>query len=302
MNDNLPLVSIVVASYNNGQYLEECLESAVNQTYQNIEIIIADDCSTDNSIEVCQKIIEKYPSKKIILVSNSQNMGACNSLNNVILNYSRGDWIKFLDSDDYLYANAVSDLVNNILLANTDISCAYGITDVLYRNNITRTFGSAYDFRRIISGVNMIPTCASMIKTEDFKKICGFPTDGYVGDFYLWLALSLQEKNFLFVNAIISVYRRNSSPNSMMQNRFSMIMSQAEIFLSLGRKFKKYQYECIETAEKFLNAKHYLRLLEVTHDSVTKGLVYYILHIVKLFKYSSKMTILFVPRLLFKML
>jgi len=98
-------VSIIIPVHNSEKFLEECIESALNQTYQDIEIIAVDDGSTDNSL----KILEKYSDKiKIIKLKNCTLQVALNQG----LKIAQGEWIKRLDSDDILYPDAVENLVS----------------------------------------------------------------------------------------------------------------------------------------------------------------------------------------------
>ncbi len=92
MND---LVSIVMPSYNTGQYIGDSIESILSQTHKNWELIIVDDCSTDNSMEV----IRSYNDPRIVLLQNKKNSGAAIS-RNYALREAKGKWIAFLDSDD----------------------------------------------------------------------------------------------------------------------------------------------------------------------------------------------------------
>lgn len=93
MND---LVSIIMPSYNTGQYIEESIRSVLAQTYTNWELLIVDDCSTDNTDEVVLPFLED---KRIRYFRNSVNCGAAVSRNSA-LREARGRWISFLDSDD----------------------------------------------------------------------------------------------------------------------------------------------------------------------------------------------------------
>ena len=88
MNEiNLPLVTIGVASYNDGKYIKETLDSILEQSYQNIEIIINEDCSTDNSLEVINDWLNNHNTNtNVQLLINEKNKGLCNSLNNIIKN------------------------------------------------------------------------------------------------------------------------------------------------------------------------------------------------------------------------
>lgn len=89
------LVSIVTPSYNTGKYIADTIQSVLNQTYNNWEMIIIDDCSTDNSV----KVINSFNDYRIKLFINEENIGAAISRNKA-LNEAHGKWIAFLDSDD----------------------------------------------------------------------------------------------------------------------------------------------------------------------------------------------------------
>lgn len=89
-------VSVVIPVYNSSKHLSECLSSVINQTYKNLEIIVIDDYSSDNSIE----IIESFKDSRIKLIKHSENMGAAKTRNDGIES-ATGDFICFLDSDDY---------------------------------------------------------------------------------------------------------------------------------------------------------------------------------------------------------
>ena len=92
-----PKISVIVACYNHAHYLESSIESIINQTYENLEVIIVDDGSSDNSQEVMKKIGEKYP--RIILVGLSENFGKWHALN-VGVQMSSGEIITSHDADD----------------------------------------------------------------------------------------------------------------------------------------------------------------------------------------------------------
>ena len=116
-------ISIIVPVYNVEKYLENCLESLVNQTYNNYEIIIVDDGSTDGS----DKIIKKYKTKYSNLIkSYKKENGGLSSARNYGINKSNGDYLLFVDSDDSLELNALEILnknikTNDILVFNMNI-------------------------------------------------------------------------------------------------------------------------------------------------------------------------------------
>ena len=89
------LVSVIIPSYNTGRFIEETVNSVLNQTYQNFEILIVDDCSTDNT----DGVISKFSDERIRYIKNEKNSGAALSRNRA-LREAKGKWIAFLDSDD----------------------------------------------------------------------------------------------------------------------------------------------------------------------------------------------------------
>lgn len=89
------LVSVIMPSYNTGSFIAESIQSVINQTYPKWELIIVDDCSTDDSVE----IIKGFHDSRIKLFHNGQNSGAAIS-RNYALREAQGKWIAFLDSDD----------------------------------------------------------------------------------------------------------------------------------------------------------------------------------------------------------
>lgn len=136
------LVSIIVTNYNYGKYLPEAIESALSQTYQNKEILVVDDGSTDNSVE----IIRKYP-VKLITKSN----GGTASARNAGIKHASGQILAFLDADDVYYPEKVMASVvkiaefPNIGLVYSD----YDILDQMTGQKI-REYKPPFDFKKLV--------------------------------------------------------------------------------------------------------------------------------------------------------
>lgn len=108
-------ISIIIPIYNVEPYIENCLYSVFNQTYKNIEIILIDDCGTDKSIEIANKVITLYQtSHNIKIIHHKQNQGLSAARNSGV-KIATGDYIYFLDSDDSLPPNAINTLVRPII-------------------------------------------------------------------------------------------------------------------------------------------------------------------------------------------
>ncbi len=113
-------VSIIIPAYNAEIYLGECLDSALNQTYPNTELIIINDGSTDNTKEILDKYSAQYQNIKVTHTEN----GGVSCARNIGLNNADGDYIMFLDSDDLLVPNAIEILLQD--LADNDADIAIG--------------------------------------------------------------------------------------------------------------------------------------------------------------------------------
>lgn len=118
------LISIIVPIYNVEKYLSACIESLLNQTYRNTEIILVNDGSTDKS----EEIIETYKQKDSRIISIKKENGGLSDARNVGLDNAKGEYIVFVDSDDYIHTEMISKLYNNI--GESDISvCGIGLVD-----------------------------------------------------------------------------------------------------------------------------------------------------------------------------
>lgn len=102
----MPLISVIIPVYNADKYLERCINSLLNQDFQDFEIVLVNDGSTDNSLKICECFSFKYP-QRIKLISQKTNSGASIS-RKCGVNESAGDYLMFVDSDDYVAPNYLS--------------------------------------------------------------------------------------------------------------------------------------------------------------------------------------------------
>lgn len=120
------LISIIVPVYKTEKYLDRCIESIINQTYINLEIILVDDGSPDNCPSMCDGWVEKDSRIKVIHKEN----GGVSSARNAGLDIAKGDYVGFVDSDDYIQADMYKTLYDEALKNNCDIVvCSYQIND-----------------------------------------------------------------------------------------------------------------------------------------------------------------------------
>ncbi len=141
------LITVIVATYNSGKFVIETLESAKGQTWQNIELIISDDCSTDNTVELCSNwlAINKDRFTKTTMITVLENTGVSANCNRSI-NAAQSDWIKFIAGDDILLPNCLA--ANMKFIAENPQARAIFSEVLLYKNDF-----SEENFLHIIPGI-----------------------------------------------------------------------------------------------------------------------------------------------------
>ncbi len=147
-------VSVIIPVYNSSQYLEKCVKSVINQTLENIEIILVDDCSTDNSYDLCKMLCEQ--DSRLCLVHCDVNKGV-SSVRNAGLDVAAGEYVYFCDSDDYLEQDCLEFLLNLILQdRGYDLSiCGFYINNNEVReDNITPVVLNNKEAMGLIIGMN----------------------------------------------------------------------------------------------------------------------------------------------------
>lgn len=127
----MPKISVVIPVYNVEKYLKECLDSVVKQTYKDIEIIIVNDGSTDNSAKIIEDYKKIYSNITLIEVQNGGYGRACN----IGLSKASGDFVAILEPDDYIEPNMYEILINKAIETNSDIVKSQ------YYENYTQNFG-----------------------------------------------------------------------------------------------------------------------------------------------------------------
>lgn len=179
-------VSVVIPSYNQGRYLRESVESVLAQTHTGWEIVIVDDGSTDNTVEVAEQLVAEHSTKKIRLVKK-KNGGAADA-RNVGISEAIGGWILPLDGDDKI---APSFLEKAFYLAENIPGTNFVYSDLQeFEERHGAWIGSPYSLSGIMSQ-NTFP-CCSMFKRELWVRAGGYPRDFPWGseDYSFWLSLA----------------------------------------------------------------------------------------------------------------
>lgn len=131
ISNSSPLVSVIIPSYNHETFLYDCLRSVSDQSYENIELIFVDDCSTDNSFQFATNFMRTPFSARFVRVDisrNEKNLGAHDTINNGIKR-AKGDLITVINSDDQFMPERVSQIVREMIRSNSDLG--FSLVEVL---------------------------------------------------------------------------------------------------------------------------------------------------------------------------
>lgn len=120
----MPKISIILPTFNVEKYIARAIESCINQSFKDIEIIIVDDCGSDKSINIAKEYAKKE--ERIKIIHNEKNLGTFATRNNGV-KHSNSEYLMFLDPDDYLDPDACEKL---ILLINTYKICQFSFTQI----------------------------------------------------------------------------------------------------------------------------------------------------------------------------
>lgn len=256
-------ISVIIPVYNTENYLQECLDSVINQTYDNLEIIIINDGSTDNSLEVCNKYKDIDSRIRII---NQKNQGQANA-RNVALDTAKGEYVAFIDSDDIISQNYLATLYNYSKKYDSEVA-----------------FCNVYEFKGIFK---------TNIKSTAIPKV--YSTEGYM-KMYIERKVSAKACGLLFKSKLVNnvrfreniffedwdyIYRLVNNANKVVYIRESLYFyrQRQDSTMSNARKNfgQKHYYSLksiLEEQEKFFSSK-YPELMPIFIVSALDNIAYY---------------------------
>jgi glycosyltransferase involved in cell wall biosynthesis len=212
---NRPLVSVLVVCYNQARYVEECLDSVLNQTYENIELIIADDCSQDDSALAIQRWLAAN-SFNADFFRHQQNQGICKTFN-AALQRAKGEYICVLAADDVYLPHKIEEQIRIMETLPPKIGVVYSDAwqNDVDGHTLAEKFIEAHRrfpimpegnlFPVLLEG-NFIPALATTIRRECFETVGPYDEDLVYEDFDMWLRIS-RHYDFAFSPTISAKYR-----------------------------------------------------------------------------------------------
>lgn len=210
-----PLVSILIISFNQEQFVGEALAGALEQDYENLEVVIADDGSTDGTTEVILKFAEKYPDR-LVPLTGGPNLGITGNSNRA-LRACKGKYIAFQGGDDVMLPGKVKSQVEWLEVDEKRVLCGHGVEVVrpdgyveILKTESKNCTGRGYlDF--IKAGTSIFKTVSIMVRASEIP-LYGFDERvPFVSDWKLWVDCLGKEGLYGCVDGIFATYRLHNN-------------------------------------------------------------------------------------------
>lgn len=210
---NTPLVTIAIITYNSSEFMLEALEYARKQTYQNIELIISDDHSKDNTVELCTNWLNEHGQRfaRAELITTQANAGTSANLNRA-LRAAKGEWIKFIAGDDFLLPDCIEEFVKEVN-ANPEIDMLFCNMSVNGKETISKellhffSLDSKGQYKMLLKN-SILPAPANFIRRTMVQELNFFDEQyGLFDDFPFFLKVLKSGHRFYHINKPLVYYR-----------------------------------------------------------------------------------------------
>lgn len=214
-NHQSPLVSVIIVTYNQENFIAECIESCIHQTYLNFEIIIADDCSSDSTSSIIEEYSKKFPGL-VKSIRNPTNKGVTENHNSA-LKHARGELICFLGGDDVLYPTKVEEQVSFFTKFSDCVLHYHNVevfdsntSKILYLFNNPKNKARTGSILKLIFFGTFNCACGTMVRRKENLLFDNrIPVSS---DWLFWLeVLSKNGGRIYYSKEILSKYRRHSN-------------------------------------------------------------------------------------------
>ena len=206
--DNSPLISVLMTAFNREKYIEESIKSVLASDYENFELIIVDDASTDRTVEIANKFANDDARVRVIV--NDKNLGDYANRNNAA-QFALGKYLKYLDSDDYIYPYGLKTMVN-MMMAHPHVGWGLCVSKVDFISDgplpLELSPKQAYEHHYLGKSLFNKSPMYAIIKKELFFAENGFLADRMSSDFEFWHRLA-QKHNLLIMPDGLIWYRKH---------------------------------------------------------------------------------------------
>ncbi|TCH64087.1 glycosyltransferase [Acinetobacter sp. ANC 4862] len=228
--NNQPLVSIVIPCYNHEQFVQDCIQSVIDQTYENIELIIIDDGSKDNSVLKIQEMVEKCQNRfKRFEFRYRPNKGLSATLNEAI-DWCCGKYFSAIASDDMLLEEKTKTQLDYMEDHSSSVAVFGGVHIINNENKVIRTIideQKKYTFNEILMHQHNLPAPTAFIQRESLIRVGKYDPEIRIEDWYMWLKIS-KIGEIVYLPKAFSYYRDHldnttKKSNIMSVERFKVI-------------------------------------------------------------------------------
>lgn len=236
MKKSISLVSIIMPAYNSEHYILNAIKSVMEQSYENWELIIIDDHSSDSTLSVISKIEDN----RLVIIPLNENSGSPSYPRNVGLTHANGEFIAFLDADDIWYNNKLQTQVNYMEINNVDFTCSG--YDLIENGTIISDYipPLLVDYKRLLK-MNTVGCLTAMCR-HDLLSNLEFPHCGHE-DYALWLKILKNVKEVHGINEKLARY--TVMKNSVSSNKFKVFLFYWNIYRNEeGFSISKTMYSC----------------------------------------------------------
>lgn len=209
-NNRQPLVSVVMPVYNAERFLRQAIESVLNQTYQNIELIMVDDCSKDRSVQ----IMSEYEAQdaRVHVIRNEINKGVA-LVRNQGIRIAKGEYIALLDSDDVWECTKLEKQITLLLKEKASIAyCSVDFIDEQDKKMKSFIVPPTTDYREMLTRCYFI--CSAVVIEANLLKSHPFRSDYYHEDYLLWTELLALNAKAVGVTDVLASYRQIAGSRS----------------------------------------------------------------------------------------
>jgi glycosyltransferase involved in cell wall biosynthesis len=227
---NQPLISVILITYNSSEFVLETLESIKAQTYCNIELIVSDDCSKDNTVEICQRWIDENKDRFVnaSLVASDMNTGIPANINRGV-KISSGLWIKCIAGDDILSQDCITTMFNFVSTSEQEIRILYSDVVRFLGNSVKNVVNKKYDNEvfcsaessakdqyKILLRSNRVNAASAMIRKDLLDMMNGFD-ERYrlLEDWPLWIKITNAGYKIYYIDKPLVYYRLHENNVSM---------------------------------------------------------------------------------------
>ncbi|MGQ1787109.1 glycosyltransferase family 2 protein [Saccharicrinis sp. GN24d3] len=275
-----PLVSVLMTVYNREKYISEAIESVLNSTYNNWELIIVDDQSKDRSVEIAQSYAQK--DHRIRVYINEENLGDYPNRNKAA-SYAKGKYLKYLDADDLLYPHGLEVFVRDIeRFPSAAMAISKPDDDITPLPIMLKPHEAINEHFNIKPFLDDSPL-GVMIKRSVFEELNGFSGKRHVGDAELWIKVAA---NYNIVKTVrgLTFWRNHTEQESKKKDQTSiryqlaldsinsasaLLPNKDSILLKINKKYARYFFHLLKKAQ-FKNALSYKREIGIPYIQILK--------------------------------